>query len=166
VDRAQGQSYLGRALGFKPQLEIDYQTQPVEQGDIFLLATDGVYEHVSEHDMAGIIRGSADAPDLEAAAKAIVDKAFQRGSDDNLTAQIVRVDALPAARPARWCSSFQACRCRPSWRPGRCLTATPSSAKCTAAAAATSTWPPTTTPERWSSSRRRRSTCSGDPAYL
>jgi hypothetical protein len=27
-------------------LEIDYQAQPVEQGDIFLLATDGVYEHV------------------------------------------------------------------------------------------------------------------------
>jgi serine/threonine protein phosphatase PrpC len=93
---AQGQSYLGRALGFKPQLEIDYQTQQVEQGDIFLLATDGVYEHVSEHDMAGIIRGSADAPEgLDAAARAIVEKALQQGSADNLTAQVVRVDELP-----------------------------------------------------------------------
>ncbi len=93
---AQGQSYLGRALGFKPQLEIDYQTQQVEQGDIFLLATDGVYEHVSEHDMAGIIRSSADAPEgLDAAAKAIVEKAFGQGSGDNLTAQVVRVDELP-----------------------------------------------------------------------
>lgn len=93
---AQGQSYLGRALGFKPQLEIDYQTQPVEQGDIFLLVTDGVYEHVSEHAMAGIIRSSADVPEgLDAAAKAIVEKALQQGSDDNLTAQLVRVDELP-----------------------------------------------------------------------
>ncbi len=93
---SQGQSYLGRALGIKPQLEIDYQTQQVEQGDIFLLATDGVYEHVSEHDMAGIIRASAAAPDgLDAAAKALVEKAFQQGSADNLTAQIVRVDELP-----------------------------------------------------------------------
>lgn len=93
---AQGQSYLGRALGFKPQLEIDYQTQPVEQGDIFLLATDGVYEHITEHDMTAIIRGGADAPEgLELAARAIVDKAFQRGSEDNLTVQLVRVDALP-----------------------------------------------------------------------
>ncbi|MEO8024019.1 bifunctional protein-serine/threonine kinase/phosphatase [Polaromonas sp.] len=93
---AQGQSYLGRALGFKPQLEIDYQTQQVEQGDIFLLATDGVYEHVSEHDMAGIIRSSADAPEgLDAAAKAMVEKALQQGSADNLTAQVVRVDELP-----------------------------------------------------------------------
>jgi serine/threonine protein phosphatase PrpC len=93
---AQGQSYLGRALGFKPQLEIDYQTQPVEQGDIFLLVTDGVYEHVSEHAMAGIIRGSAEAPaGLDAAARAIVEKALEQGSDDNLTAQVVRVDELP-----------------------------------------------------------------------
>ena len=93
---AQGQSYLGRALGFKPQLEIDYQAQQVEQGDIFLLATDGVYERVSEHDMAGIIRSHADEPDgLDAAARAIVEKAFERGSNDNLTAQVVRIDALP-----------------------------------------------------------------------
>lgn len=93
---SQGQSYLGRALGFKPQLEIDYQTQPMEQGDIFLLVTDGVYEHVSEHAMAGIIRSSADVPEgLDAAAKAIVEKALEQGSDDNLTAQLVRVDELP-----------------------------------------------------------------------
>ena len=93
---AQGQSYLGRALGFKPQLEIDYQTQQLEPGDIFLLATDGVYEHVTEHDMAAIIRSHADeAGGLDAAAKSIVGKAFERGSADNLTAQVVRVDALP-----------------------------------------------------------------------
>ncbi len=98
---SQGQSYLGRALGFKPQLEIDYQTQLVEQGDIFLLATDGVYEHVSEHAMAGMIRASADAPEgLDAAAKAIVEKALQQGSDDNLTAQLVRVDELPRQHAA------------------------------------------------------------------
>ncbi|HQR97797.1 MULTISPECIES: bifunctional protein-serine/threonine kinase/phosphatase [unclassified Polaromonas] len=93
---SQGQSYLGRALGIKPQLEIDYQTQQVEQGDIFLLATDGVYEHVSEHDMAAIIHICAGEPDgLETAARSLVEKAFQQGSTDNLTAQIVRVDALP-----------------------------------------------------------------------
>jgi len=93
---SQGQSYLGRALGFKPQLEIDYQAQQVEQGDIFLLATDGVYEHVSEHEMARIIHASAGEPGgLDVAARALVDKAFAQGSGDNLTAQVVRVDALP-----------------------------------------------------------------------
>ena len=41
------QSYLGRALGVNPQIEIDYRPLPIEKGDVFLLATDGVYEHVS-----------------------------------------------------------------------------------------------------------------------
>ena len=36
-------SYLTRALGIEQSFEIDYQTQPIEQGDVFVLATDGVY---------------------------------------------------------------------------------------------------------------------------
>ncbi|MEN3363862.1 MAG: hypothetical protein V7606_1136 [Burkholderiales bacterium] len=39
------QSYLGRALGIDSHLEIDYRAFQVEAGDIFVLATDGVYEH-------------------------------------------------------------------------------------------------------------------------
>ena len=41
------QSYLGRALGVNQQVEIDYRAVHVQKGDMFLLATDGVYEHVS-----------------------------------------------------------------------------------------------------------------------
>src|ERR1700716_1188877 len=35
------QSYLSRALGINPQIEIDYQALQLEKGDVFLLATDG-----------------------------------------------------------------------------------------------------------------------------
>src|SRR3954454_14105338 len=45
------QSYLGRALGVNAQIEIDYQMLQVEQGDIFVLATDGVYEHIGRRAM-------------------------------------------------------------------------------------------------------------------
>jgi hypothetical protein len=111
---SQGQSYLGRALGFKPQLEIDYQTQQVEQGDIFLLATDGVYEHVSEHDMAGIIRSSADAPEgLDAAAKAIVEKPFSRAAVTTSRHRSCASMSCQAGRPASWSSSCRACRLPP-----------------------------------------------------
>lgn len=97
---AQGQSHLARALGIQPQLEIDYQAQPLEQGDIFLLVTDGVYEHVSEHGMAAIIRAgeNEEAKGLSAfdgAARTLVETALRQGSSDNLTAQIIRIDALP-----------------------------------------------------------------------
>ena len=87
------QSYLGRALGVNPQIEIDYQMLRLEPGDVFVLATDGVYEHLSARRMAKAVNEGGG--DLEAAAKAIVDQAFEAGSEDNLTVQVVRVDGLP-----------------------------------------------------------------------
>ena len=87
------QTYLGRALGINPQIEIDYQALPVEKGDIFLLATDGVYEHASARFITATIRGNAG--DLDQAAKIIVAEALAHGSEDNLTIQIVRIDELP-----------------------------------------------------------------------
>ena len=93
---SQSESYLGRALGIKPQLEIDYQTQPIEVGDVFFLATDGVYEHVGEQAVARIILASADCADgLDGAARLLVETAYANGSTDNLTVQLVRIDGLP-----------------------------------------------------------------------
>ena len=91
---ASEQSYLGRALGADSEIEIDYRAVPLEKGDVLVMATDGVYEHVGD---AYVTRTIADhAGDLDRAARAIVDKAFDQGSPDNLTVQIVRVDELPA----------------------------------------------------------------------
>ncbi|MBB2497477.1 bifunctional protein-serine/threonine kinase/phosphatase [Aquipseudomonas ullengensis] len=85
-------SYLSRALGINPQLELDYHAVPVEVGDLFLLATDGVHEHLDPRQMVELINSHAD---LDAAARAIVALAYARGSTDNLTAQLVRIDELP-----------------------------------------------------------------------
>jgi serine/threonine protein phosphatase PrpC len=87
------QSYLSRALGINPWVEIDYQALSTETGDVFLLATDGVYEHVSARFAAKAVH---DHPkDLDQAARIIVDEALRRGSQDNLTVQIVRLDQVP-----------------------------------------------------------------------
>jgi serine/threonine protein phosphatase PrpC len=87
------QNYLSRALGINPQIEIDYQALAVEKGDVFLLATDGVYEHVAPRFIAGAINGNPG--DLDGAARIIVEQAYLQGSPDNLTVQIVRIDELP-----------------------------------------------------------------------
>jgi serine/threonine protein phosphatase PrpC len=87
------QSYLGRALGVNQQVEIDYRALPLEKGDVFVLATDGVYEYVNPHFIVGAIDRSA--ADLDGAAGAIVAEAYRQGSPDNLTVQIVRIDELP-----------------------------------------------------------------------
>jgi serine/threonine protein phosphatase PrpC len=87
------QSYLSRAMGANPQIEIDYQALSVEPGDVFLLATDGVHEHAGSRFIATAIGDGAG--DLDAAARAIVQEAYDRGSADNLTVQIVRIDEVP-----------------------------------------------------------------------
>ena len=87
------QSYLSRALGATQQVEIDYTDFPLEPGDIFLFATDGVYEHAGTKSIIQTIHDNRE--NLEAAAKAIVKEAYENGSEDNLTVQIVRIDALP-----------------------------------------------------------------------
>jgi len=92
------QSYLSRALGVNPQIEIDYRQLKVEEGDVFLLATDGVHEHVGARFIADTIR--THAGDLDRAAQMIVGEAFAQESPDNLTVQIVRIDAVPHGEAA------------------------------------------------------------------
>jgi serine/threonine protein phosphatase PrpC len=87
------ESYLGRALGIGGRLEIDYRAFTVAQGDTFILATDGVYEHVAPEFMLGAI--GHHPQDLDTAAKLIVAEAYRCGSPDNLTVQLLRVDKLP-----------------------------------------------------------------------
>ncbi len=86
-------SYLRRALGMKEQIDIDYQSISLDVGDIFILVTDGIYEYADEKFMVEAIK--THKGDLDKAAKIILDEAYQQGSTDNLTIQIVRVDQLP-----------------------------------------------------------------------
>ncbi len=86
-------SYLNRAMGINARLEIDYDSFQIDRGDIFLFVTDGIYEFVNSKFMAQVINEQSD--DLDAAAKMIAEQAYDKGSDDNLTVQIVQVDDLP-----------------------------------------------------------------------
>jgi serine/threonine protein phosphatase PrpC len=87
------ESYLGRALGAAAHVEIDHHTVAIEGGDIFVLTTDGVHEHVRPEAIVAVIAQHSD--DLDRAAREIVRHAYENGSGDNLTVQIVRVEAVP-----------------------------------------------------------------------
>ncbi|MEE4290651.1 MAG: protein kinase, partial [Cycloclasticus sp.] len=91
---SEDKSYLSRAMGIKQQLDIDYQDLAVEEGDTFFFATDGVYEFVSDTFIINAINDHTGK--LDEAAKLIVNEAFKQGSGDNLTAQIVHINTLPA----------------------------------------------------------------------
>jgi len=88
-----GKSYLSHAMGVYPQLELDYMNFPVEKGDIFIFATDGVYEYAHPQFIIKAIKQHRFNLDL--AAKVVVREALEQGSKDNLTIQIVRIDELP-----------------------------------------------------------------------
>ncbi|MBS0338945.1 MAG: protein kinase [Proteobacteria bacterium] len=91
------ESYLGRALGVNAGVEIDYQCLPAEPGAVYLLATDGACAGLD----AAVVHASlaASPADFDAAAQALADHAHARGSDDDITVQLLRVDALPAGDP-------------------------------------------------------------------
>jgi len=86
-------SHLSRALGVSQQIDIDYRSLAVDVGDVFLLATDGVYEYVDARFVNDSL--SNNKTNLDQAAKEIVDEALAQGSTDNLTVQIIRIDELP-----------------------------------------------------------------------
>lgn len=85
--------YLGRALGVAANVEIDYRAVELASGDVFVLTTDGVHEHVPVRFIVQTIREAGG--DLDTAAARIVAEALDQGSQDNLTVQILRVDGLP-----------------------------------------------------------------------
>jgi serine/threonine protein phosphatase PrpC len=85
-------TYLTRALGIEQQLEIDYHSEVIERGDVFVLATDGVYEFMQNKQIINHIFSSET---LDIAAKQIVEDALLAGSDDNLSIQIVRIEHVP-----------------------------------------------------------------------
>lgn len=86
-------SYLTRALGIHQNLDMDFMALPLKEGDVFVLSTDGVYEFVSDTAMVQTIQSHDENLDL--AAESLLNQAFEAGSEDNLTLQIIRIRQLP-----------------------------------------------------------------------
>ena len=97
VSAGAGHTYLARAMGVNRHVEIDYQQVPIQPGDIFILATDGVSDALTALQVVSLI-GAAHS--LDEAARMLCEAAMQAGSDDNLTVQLVCVEDLPSGEVA------------------------------------------------------------------
>lgn len=93
IEVSEDKTYLSRAMGIELHLDIDYKTLPLEEGDVFILITDGVYEYLQDIEIRRILKQHK--ADLEKAATSIVNQALENKSHDNLTCQVVRVNTLP-----------------------------------------------------------------------
>ena len=88
-------NYLNRAMGIEPRLEVDYKSFPLEQGDLFIMTTDGVHYFIDEKSFKNIVRETSD---LNQCAQDLAQLARNNKSDDNLTCQLVSIDELPLAK--------------------------------------------------------------------
>jgi protein phosphatase len=85
-------SILTRSLGRELIVAVDRITTEVLQGDLLLLCSDGLYNALDDREMLELMRER----DASAAARILIDTANERGTIDNLTAAVVRVNAAVA----------------------------------------------------------------------
>ncbi len=111
--------YLSRAMGIELNVDIDYKAVSLEKGDVFVFTTDGVHDFVTEGRMVEIIDTYKD--DLDHAAETIVSEAYDNESDDNLTCQIVEINALPDDDEATHIRRLQDLPFPPELEPGMVL---------------------------------------------
>ncbi|QHE76011.1 bifunctional protein-serine/threonine kinase/phosphatase [Hydrogenophaga sp. PBL-H3] len=85
------QHQLLRAVGLEDHLVVDYVQGDLQVGDTFVMLTDGVHARLSERRLADCADPSTRAQDT---CERLVEAALAAGSDDNLTAMVVRVLGL------------------------------------------------------------------------
>ena len=88
------QSYLTRAMGLDMWLDVDYRAMDIEQGDIFLLTSDGVHDFISRQEIRDRLSSLSDNPEEDC--NAMIASALEHQSHDNLSAQIIRIDHVPS----------------------------------------------------------------------
>jgi protein phosphatase len=115
-DRPDLRHVLKRAVGLDHHLVVDYSDGELQPGDTFLLCSDGVWEPLGD---ARIAQTLAAGGDPQSAAADLVDGALRKGGQDNATALVVRVDAVPAQQWSDALGAVFDLKLPPRLRPGQ-----------------------------------------------
>ena len=93
---AQSFIFGSRGLGDDGSLRLEVDKDAgcliLQRGDRLLLCTDGLWGAVDDISMADVLRNT---PDPQAAAVGCMERAIARGSTDNITVMVIRVDQTP-----------------------------------------------------------------------
>jgi protein phosphatase len=97
-------SVITRAVGTDPDVDVDAFTVAVEDGDVFLLCSDGLTDMVDDGDILDVLEKHRD--DLDRAMKSLISAANRVGGEDNITVVAFAITAgaddtmqMPAAEP-------------------------------------------------------------------
>src|SRR5579862_5207124 len=77
-------SVITRAVGTDPDVDVDGFTIESEEGDVFLICSDGLSDMVEDEEILEVVHANRD--DLDRAVKALVSAANRGGGEDNITA--------------------------------------------------------------------------------
>lgn len=95
-DRPEMQHVLTRAIGLDSLLTPDNGIGELQQNDVFMLLTDGVWSAMSEFDLNYELSQLAlDTRDATATSEALVQAALTAGASDNVSALTLKVTTLP-----------------------------------------------------------------------
>ena len=84
-----------RALGLNKHVLVDTQSQPLREGDLFLLCSDGLTDMVDDRTILDTVNASQS--NVSDACQALVRAANQNGGFDNITVMLVQVRLAGAA---------------------------------------------------------------------
>ncbi|MBK8479754.1 MAG: Stp1/IreP family PP2C-type Ser/Thr phosphatase [Proteobacteria bacterium] len=82
---------ITRALGMREAVEVDIHTHAVQDGDIFILCSDGLSGMISDPRLLELVKGSTD---LERTVAELVDEANRAGGTDNITTLLMECTEL------------------------------------------------------------------------
>lgn len=80
---------LTRALGVRRSVEPDLAELALEPGDVFVLCSDGLTNHVEDHEIAKWVCGNEE---LQETCEQLIDLANSRGGEDNSTVLLARCE--------------------------------------------------------------------------
>ena len=80
---------LTRALGVRGHVQPDLAELTLSSGDLFVLCSDGLTNHVEDHEIAKI---AGESQDPEGGCAALIELANRRGGEDNITVALARCD--------------------------------------------------------------------------
>jgi len=81
---------LTRALGVRETVEPDLAELTPELGDVFVLCSDGLTNHLEDHEIA---KHACEAKEVQEICQGMVDLANHRGGEDNITVVVARCEA-------------------------------------------------------------------------
>jgi serine/threonine protein phosphatase PrpC len=82
---------ITRALGMQDQVAVDLQNDESQAGDVYVLCSDGLSGMITDEEILAVVQGAA--PDsMQEAPKQLIQRANERGGEDNVTAVVIAIE--------------------------------------------------------------------------